>query len=277
MPRIRTIKPELFQDEKITQLPIVDRFVFIGLISMADDAGRLLDNVKVIDAFVFPTTDDSARDSLARLSRMSRIRRGTTASGQAVIQIVGWERHQRVDHPNMAAALPPIETETPPPQGDASVRENGASGSREPRDNGATDSRLISTTNDLRSTTNDLRPTTELLLPRRRKKAATAPEPRESWLVPVSVAWEHINGAGSFQWGEAGHWLKPLNRAGLAGDEIAIRLGNYLACKHGEKFFNLKDFAEHHKLYSGPLVDEFGVPTDLGRRVAAGDVRRMSA
>lgn len=271
MPRIRTIKPELFQDEKITQLPIVDRFVFIGLISMADDAGRLLDNVKVIDAFVFPTTDDSARDSLARLSRMSRIRRGTTASGQAVIQIVGWERHQRVDHPNMAAALPPIETETPPPQGDTSVRENGANGSREPRESLASDSRSISTTYDLRSTTNDLH------LPRRRKKAATASEPRESWLVPVSVAWEHVNGAGSFPWGEAGHWLKPLNRAGLTGDEIAIRLGNYLACKQGEKFYNLKDFAEHHKIYSGPLLDEFGVPTDLGRRVAAGDVRRLSA
>src|SRR3954465_11306627 len=107
MPRIRTIKPEFWADEKLAPMEPITRLVFLGLISMADDAGRLLASVKQIDALLFPLTDDSARESLAILSRTGRIQRGTTASGQRVIQIVNW-RHQRVDHPNMSAALPKI-------------------------------------------------------------------------------------------------------------------------------------------------------------------------
>jgi hypothetical protein len=103
MPRIRTIKPEFWGDEKLAPMEPITRLVFLGLISMADDAGRLLDSVKQIDAMLFPLTEDSARESLAILSRTGRIQRGTTASGQRVIQIVNW-RHQRVDHPNMSAA-----------------------------------------------------------------------------------------------------------------------------------------------------------------------------
>ncbi|MBK9406591.1 MAG: hypothetical protein IPN47_00820 [Gemmatimonadetes bacterium] len=54
MPRIRTIKPEFFSDEKLAPLPVLTRFVFLGLISMADDCGRVLDNLKIIDASSSP-------------------------------------------------------------------------------------------------------------------------------------------------------------------------------------------------------------------------------
>ncbi len=135
MPRIRTIKPELWQDEKLAALPPLPRLVFLGLISMADDAGRLVDNVKSIDGFIFPETDDSARESLGILARLSRILRYTAPNGQKCIQIVHWARHQKVDHPNkyvlpappseaVAAALDaPITVET---------RENVARVSRNP-------------------------------------------------------------------------------------------------------------------------------------------------
>jgi hypothetical protein len=75
---------------------------------MADDCGRLVDNLKQIDAFIFPETEDSAREALANLSRISRVRRGVTHSGQKVIQIANWESHQKIDHPNIKAALPEI-------------------------------------------------------------------------------------------------------------------------------------------------------------------------
>jgi hypothetical protein len=100
VPRIRTIKPELWQDEKLAALPPLPRLVFIGLISMADDAGRLVDNVKSIDGFIFPETDDSAKESLGILARLSRVLRYTAPNGQKCIQIVNWTRHQKVDHPN---------------------------------------------------------------------------------------------------------------------------------------------------------------------------------
>lgn len=110
MARIRTIKPEFWSDEKLSPLAPIDRLTFLGLISMADDYGRVHDNVKVIDAFIFPNTDDSVRESLANLSRMNRIRRGNSSSGMPIIEIINWDRHQKVDKPQPKLALPPIDT-----------------------------------------------------------------------------------------------------------------------------------------------------------------------
>lgn len=100
MARIRTIKPEFWQDEKLAPLSPLERLVFLGLISQADDAGRLVDNVKSIDGFIFPETEDTCRDALATLARTSRILRYVAESGQKLIQIRNWERHQKVAHPS---------------------------------------------------------------------------------------------------------------------------------------------------------------------------------
>jgi hypothetical protein len=108
------MKPEFWADEKLSPMEPITRLVFLGLISMADDAGRLVDSLKQIDAFIFPNSDDSARESLANLSRAGRVKLGETASGQRIIQIVNW-KHQKVDHPNLSAALPPIVKEVSPP------------------------------------------------------------------------------------------------------------------------------------------------------------------
>lgn len=126
MPRIRTIKPEMWGDEKLSVLPVIDRFVFVALISLADDAGRLLDSVKMLDGVLFLNTDDTCGPSLDSLARHSRIIRGVTASGQRVIQITNWSKHQRVDHPNLKSSLPEILI----PQEVAEIREAFASDSR---------------------------------------------------------------------------------------------------------------------------------------------------
>ena len=147
MARIRTIKPEFWQDEKLAPLAPIDRLVFLGLISMSDDLGRVHDNVKMIDAFIFPESPDTSRESLATLSRLSRLVRGLTSSGQRVIQITNWTRHQKVDRPSNRAALPEIVTVLD----DAAIL---ARDSRETRDSLA----LRPTTNDHH--TNDQRPTT---------------------------------------------------------------------------------------------------------------------
>lgn len=153
MPRIRSIKPEFWADEKLSPCDPITRLVFLGLISMADDAGRLVDSVKQIDAMLFPFTDDSSRESLATLSRMGRVIRGVTASGQRVLQLAHWH-HQRVDHPNLAAALPEIVQQL-------------SDNSREPREEFPTDSREIpDSINDLRSTIYDLRSPSSARAPR---------------------------------------------------------------------------------------------------------------
>lgn len=100
MPRIRSLKPEFWTDEKLAPLDPTTRLVFLGLISHADDAGRLVDSVKLLDGLIFPATDDSCREALDTLARLSRVSRYASASGQALIQITNWTKHQKVDHPS---------------------------------------------------------------------------------------------------------------------------------------------------------------------------------
>lgn len=172
MARIRTIKPEFWADEKLGPLDPLTRLVFLGLVGMADDAGRLLDNIKVIDASIFPMTSDTAREALATLSRIGRIRRGRTASGQPVIQITNWNRHQKVDKPNLSAALPELVED----QEDTSIRDDLANDSRMIREPLAPRSTIY----DQRSTTNDRRPTTDEDDPR--ASAPAADQVTDRWL-----------------------------------------------------------------------------------------------
>jgi hypothetical protein len=51
---------------------------------------------------------------------------------------------------------------------------------------------------------------------------------RETWLTPIGAAWESVNGAGSFPYGQAARELAPLRKAGLSPDEIGRRLEWYL-------------------------------------------------
>lgn len=131
--RIRTLKPEFWQDEKLAPLPPIDRLVFLGLISMADDHGRILDNPRWIDAFIFGSTEEHTRESLATLSRLGRIRRGTTANGQTVIQITNWTKHQKVDRPSSRAIIPEIVEAIEVTEPSRDPRESVASPTRDPR------------------------------------------------------------------------------------------------------------------------------------------------
>jgi hypothetical protein len=140
MARIRTLKPEWATDEKLSPLDPTARLVWVYLISHGDDAGRLIDSVKLHDGILFSQTDDSCKDALAKLAELGVIRRGKTESGQRVIQITNWEKHQKVSHRNEKACLPPIAGDVP-----ESLR----------NDSGA----IPASTNDQRPTTYDQRPT----------------------------------------------------------------------------------------------------------------------
>jgi hypothetical protein len=154
MTRIRTIKPEFWHDEKLAPMSPIDRLVFLGLISMADDYGRVHANIKVIDAFVFPETADTVRESVANLSRIGRIEIGSSASGMRVLQIINWERHQKVDKPQPQKALPQICQKTIENLDHIEVLERFSNDSRIARE------KVAPLTSDLRPTTSDQRPNT---------------------------------------------------------------------------------------------------------------------
>jgi hypothetical protein len=194
MARIRTIKPEFWSDEKMSALPPIDRLVFLGIISLADDYGRVHDVEKVIDAFIFPNTDDNVRESLANLSRMGRIRRGRSSSGKPILEIVNWGKHQRVDHPQPKMALPPIDDSTNENVDSTTIRESLAN------DSGTVREPLAPLTTDHRPPTNDLQKSASLSVP---ESVSESPKPEKQegsngealektgWSMPEGVDPDH--------------------------------------------------------------------------------------
>ena len=57
MARIRTIKPEFWEDEKLAKLPVQARLLFIGTWNFADDNGVLLANPVLMKSHIFPYED----------------------------------------------------------------------------------------------------------------------------------------------------------------------------------------------------------------------------
>jgi hypothetical protein len=102
MPRIRNLKPDLWADEGFGSLDYCGRLTWIGLITQADDEGRLLYRPRILRTTVFPY-DDSFTDQtmIACLEKLER--RGMIlvyeAGDNKLIQIVNWSKHQKPSHP----------------------------------------------------------------------------------------------------------------------------------------------------------------------------------
>jgi hypothetical protein len=62
MARIRTIKPEFWEDEKIGKLPVSCRLLFIGMWTFADDFGCVKGNAALLKSQIFPY-DENMRTS----------------------------------------------------------------------------------------------------------------------------------------------------------------------------------------------------------------------
>jgi hypothetical protein len=91
--RARNIKPGFFKNEDIAELSPIDRLFFIGMWCAADREGRLVDRPKRIKMDVLPCDNYDAEKGIQRLVERGFVER-YTASGQAVIQIVNFLKHQ---------------------------------------------------------------------------------------------------------------------------------------------------------------------------------------
>lgn len=94
--RIRTIKPEFFQSEKIADLEPLTRILFIGLWCMADVEGRLEDRSRLIKAKILPHDQCEIEEMLNDLRAAGKIIR-YEIKGAKLIQIVGFTKHQRIN------------------------------------------------------------------------------------------------------------------------------------------------------------------------------------
>ncbi|MBD8194387.1 hypothetical protein IFR35_23610 [Pseudomonas fluorescens] len=107
MARARNIKPGLFSNELLVELPAFDRLAFIGLWCLADREGRLEDRVKRIKIELFPCDDYDVEEGLARLAAAGFISRYQVA-GFSVIEIVNFQKHQSPHGSEKDSTLPDI-------------------------------------------------------------------------------------------------------------------------------------------------------------------------
>ena len=130
MARIRTIKPEFWVDEKVAQLTLGARLLFIGLWSFADDQGYVEDKPRRIRMQIFPDDQFDVAPWLDELAALGLIVRYDSSSGP-VLHIRNWDRHQRVDKPSAPRIDPDSLTLSASPREGSRVIHDDSSNSRE--------------------------------------------------------------------------------------------------------------------------------------------------
>lgn len=102
MSRIRTIKPEFWQDEDLSMLPPETHMLAAALLNHSDDEGYFKANPKLVKATCCPLREDSVNihASLSELSNVGYIRLGTGSDGKRYGYVVGFTKHQRVNRPS---------------------------------------------------------------------------------------------------------------------------------------------------------------------------------
>jgi hypothetical protein len=112
MPRIRTVKPEFWEDELLGVLPRDARLLFIATFNMADDEGILRWTPAYIKAQAFMYDDDLTIKDVDQLMRCLTDT-GLVfpyiggAARQQMAVVVNFRKHQRINRPQKSKLPPP--------------------------------------------------------------------------------------------------------------------------------------------------------------------------
>ncbi|GAB2912218.1 conserved phage C-terminal domain-containing protein [Paralcaligenes ginsengisoli] len=93
MARSRNIKPGFFTNDELVELPFEYRLLFIGLWTIADRDGRLVDRPKKIKMEIFPADNVDCEKGISMLASAGFITRYSVHE-QQFIQIKTWVKHQ---------------------------------------------------------------------------------------------------------------------------------------------------------------------------------------
>lgn len=101
MGRIRTIKPEFWTDERLSELPEATHILAAALLNYADDEGYFNANTKLVAAACCPLREPSVsvHDSLNSLARVGYLSLLSGKDGRTYGVIVNFAKHQRVNRP----------------------------------------------------------------------------------------------------------------------------------------------------------------------------------
>lgn len=101
MARIRSIKPDAFKSDTLSQVPRGVRWTFAGLWTYLDDEGRGRDNLRLIKAELYPLDDDVTidvlDDDLKQLASLDAICR-YSVGGKDYVHATKW-KHQSINRP----------------------------------------------------------------------------------------------------------------------------------------------------------------------------------
>lgn len=101
MARIRSLKPDVWQDEAFGNASHDARLLFIGLITQADDEGRLNGAPRLIWSLIYPWEDfqpESLYRWLVELEAAKLVVR-YARKGREYIALPSWDKHQKISHP----------------------------------------------------------------------------------------------------------------------------------------------------------------------------------
>lgn len=114
MPRIRSVKHELFEDEALAECDVEARLLFVGLIVWSDDHGNQRANAALIRGHVYPYDEGveilAVRRWLAQLHEVGVVRL-YKVDGEQFLHLPGWAKHQRIDNAGKPQVPGPEEAE----------------------------------------------------------------------------------------------------------------------------------------------------------------------
>lgn len=101
MSRIRTIKPEFWRHEDLSELSEATHLLAASLLNYADDEGYFNANHRLVKAECCPLRDPSVsiQDSLDQLASIAYVRLGTAEDGKRYGQVIHFIKHQRINRP----------------------------------------------------------------------------------------------------------------------------------------------------------------------------------
>jgi hypothetical protein len=99
MARIRTIKPEFWRHEALSELPEATHLLAAALLNYADDEGFFNANPKLVQAECCPLREPSIpiAKSIGQLAAIGYIALGRAEDGRIFGRVVGFEAHQKIN------------------------------------------------------------------------------------------------------------------------------------------------------------------------------------
>jgi hypothetical protein len=110
MARIRTIKPDFWTDEKLTECSMSARLLFIGSWNFADDNGNLEASAKQLKMKVFPADNIDCQPLLNELITQG-ILTEYSVNDKKYLHIKGFKKHQVINRPSNSNIPQPLLTE----------------------------------------------------------------------------------------------------------------------------------------------------------------------